>query len=67
MIDGQMPQEPREPDSRRGAVLGLLIAAVLVVLGIILVRILGNAGRLQDCVLSGRTNCVPIDSAAPER
>jgi hypothetical protein len=58
----QQPQEPKRPDSRRGALLGLLVALLLIVLGLVLVRLLGNAGRLQDCVMSGRTNCAPIDT-----
>jgi hypothetical protein len=61
------PDEPRrpppQPDPRRGAVLGLLIALLLVVIGLILVKVLGDAGRLQDCVMSGRTNCAPIETA----
>lgn len=56
------PRDPREPPSRRAAVLGLLVALVLIVLGLVLVRLLGDSGRLQDCALSGRTNCAPIDS-----
>jgi hypothetical protein len=59
------PQEPREPDSRRGAVIGLLVTAALVILGLILVKVLGDAGRLQDCVMSGRTNCAPVDTGNP--
>lgn len=59
------PAEPNEPDSRRGALLGLLVALLLVVAGLILVRILGNTGRLQDCVMSGRTNCAPVDAGSP--
>ena len=61
------PTEPRKPreshqsDSRRGAVIGLLVTAALIVLGLILVKVLGDAGRLQDCVLSGRTNCAPVN------
>ena len=58
------PRKPRElhhPDSRRGAVIGMLVAVALIVLGLILVKVLGNAGRLQDCVLSGRTNCAPLN------
>ena len=58
----QKPGGRKEPDSRRGAVLGLLIVVLLVVLGLILVKVLGDSGRLQDCVMSGRTNCAPIDS-----
>lgn len=59
------PPAPRPPpsDSRRTALLGLLVALLLVVLGLVLVRVLGDAGRLQDCVLSGRSNCAPIDAA----
>jgi hypothetical protein len=63
------PREPREPDSRRAALLGLLVALLLVVVGLILVHVLGSTGRLQDCVMSGRSNCAPIDTdtAAPGR
>jgi hypothetical protein len=63
--DPPEPREPRPPDSRRMALLGLLVALLLVVLGLIVVRVLGNAGRIQDCALSGRTNCAPLDSTQP--
>jgi len=46
-------------------VLGLLLALALIVVGLILVRVLGDAGRVQDCVMSGRTNCAPIDAPRP--
>jgi len=58
----QPPRDPRAPVPRRAAVLGLLVTLGLIVLGIILVRVLGNSGRLEDCELSGRTNCAPIDA-----
>jgi hypothetical protein len=48
-------------------VVGLIVALLLVILGLILVRVLGASGRLQDCEMSGRTNCAPIDTSAPER
>jgi hypothetical protein len=63
----QEPPEPRVPDSRRGAVVGLIVALLLVIVGLILVHILGDNGRLQDCVMSGRTNCAPIDTSSPDR
>ncbi len=63
----QEPHAPREPDSRRGAVIGLLVTAALVILGLILVKVLGDAGRLQDCVMSGRSNCAPIDTSNPRQ
>jgi hypothetical protein len=56
------PRDPREPPSRRGAVIGLLVALALIVLGVVLVRLLGQSTRLEDCGLSGRTNCAPIDT-----
>jgi len=57
-----MPEGPREPPSRRAAVTGLLVALALIVLGLVLVKLLGHSTRLEDCALSGRTNCAPIDT-----
>jgi hypothetical protein len=62
---GERPR-PHEPDSRRAAVIGLLVTLLLVVLGLILVKVLGDAGRMQDCAMSGRTNCAPIETS-PDR
>jgi hypothetical protein len=62
-MDVPVPPPPEGRDPRRGALLGLLVALLLVVLGLILVRVLGNAGRLEDCALQGRTNCAPVDSS----
>lgn len=65
------PQEPQRspqpggPDPRRGAIIGLLVAVALIIVGLILVKVLGDAGRLQDCAMSGRTNCAPIDTSPP--
>jgi hypothetical protein len=36
---------------------------LLVIVGMFLVRVLGRAARLQDCVLAGRTNCAPIEAS----
>jgi hypothetical protein len=58
------PEAPRVPDPRRAAVAGLLITLLLVVGGVILVHVLDRTATLQDCVMSGRTNCAPIDPAA---
>ncbi|HXW75524.1 MAG TPA: hypothetical protein VEK10_11990 [Steroidobacteraceae bacterium] len=56
-------QDPRQGDSRRAALLGLLVALLLVMIGLIVVRVLGNAARIQDCAMSGRSNCAPLDPA----
>ena len=50
-------------DNRRGAIAGLVIAIVLLAVGIWLVRDLSAASKLQDCVMSGRTNCNTIEPA----
>jgi hypothetical protein len=50
-------------DNRRGAIVGLIIAGLLLAVGIWLARDLTAASRLQDCVLSGRTNCNVIEPA----
>jgi hypothetical protein len=63
MPEARLPPDPRAPVSRRAAVLGLLATLLLIVLGLVLVKVLGDSARLQDCALSGRTNCAPIDAA----
>jgi hypothetical protein len=55
--------EPQGGDNRRGAVIGLVIAVVLLAVGIWLARELSSASKLQDCVMSGRTNCNVIEPA----
>ncbi len=54
---------PQGGDNRRGAIAGLLIAIVLLAIGIWLARDLTAASKLQDCVMSGRTNCNVIEPA----
>jgi hypothetical protein len=56
------PPDVPTPDPRRRAVIGLLVVIVLVVGGLFLVRVLQNMSRIQDCAMSGRTNCAPIDA-----
>jgi hypothetical protein len=61
-----MAHDPNEPEddgggSRRGALIGLLVAAVLVIAGYSLMTALRNQGRMEDCLMSGRSNCAPID------
>jgi hypothetical protein len=49
--------------SRGPAVAGLIIAIVLLVVGLWLARELTAASKLQDCLMSGRTNCDVIEPA----
>jgi hypothetical protein len=44
------------------ALAGLAIAVVLLVVGIWLAHELTTASRLQDCLMTGRTNCNTIEA-----
>ena len=44
-------------NTRRGALVGLVIILLLVAGGLMLTRVLRNMSQLQDCALSGRSNC----------
>ena len=57
------PAKPQSGDSRRGAIAGLIIAAVILGVGLWLARDLTAASKLQDCVMSGRSNCNVIEPA----
>lgn len=61
--ENPQPEMPPAPESRRTAVACLIITLLLVLGGVLLVHVLDRTGKLQDCVMSGRTNCAPI--AAP--
>jgi hypothetical protein len=43
--------------SRRRALAGLAIAVVLLVAGLWLTHQLTAASKMQDCLMTGRTNC----------
>ena len=48
----------------RSNVAALVFAAILIAMGWLLVQKLGASGRMQDCLMSGRTNCAPINAPA---
>ncbi|MBR0693101.1 hypothetical protein [Bradyrhizobium lablabi] len=48
---------------RRGALIGLLVAAVMLALGLWLAHALTASSKMQDCLMSGRTNCNVIEPA----
>jgi hypothetical protein len=55
--------DPEQGDSRRGAIAGLVVAAVMLAVGLWLARDLTAASKMQDCLMSGRTNCNVIQPA----
>jgi len=57
--------DPEHRGNRRTAIAGLAIAVALLVLGLWLSHELTASSKMQDCLMSGRTNCNVID--APTR
>jgi hypothetical protein len=55
--------EPEQGENRRPAIAGLAIAVVLLVVGLWLAHELTTASKMQDCLMSGRTNCNVIEPA----
>jgi hypothetical protein len=52
----------QEADERRtAALIGLIIVLALAIAGIVLFRELRKNAQLEDCLMSGRTNCAPIE------
>jgi hypothetical protein len=49
--------DPDQGGNRLGAIAGLAIAGVLLVVGLWLAHELSATGKMQDCLMSGRTNC----------
>jgi hypothetical protein len=64
MSDHDDDDEDNEPTSGppRAALMALLLVIVLAGAFMLVMNRLNEAGRLQDCIASGRTNCAPIDT-----
>ena len=56
--------EHEQSGSNRAALAGLAIAVVLLVVGLWLAHELTAASKMQDCLMTGRTNCNVIEPAA---
>jgi hypothetical protein len=51
------------PDgSQRRSLIALGVVVFLFVIGWLLAHELYASGKLEDCLMSGRTNCVPLDT-----
>jgi hypothetical protein len=65
-VERLVPQQddangPR-PGPPIGALIALLVVVVVAVTFMFIMHRLTEAGRLQDCLASGRTNCAPIST-----
>jgi hypothetical protein len=55
-----MPYYQRKDNRLRGPLVALVVVALVLLAAIVLIHELSTAERLQNCLLSGRTNCAPI-------
>jgi hypothetical protein len=58
-----MDDPDQDNNSQGPAIAGLAIAAVLLVVGLWLAHALTASSKMQDCLMSGRTNCNVITPA----
>jgi hypothetical protein len=56
----KMADENDPEPSRRGPLVVLAVVVLLFVVGWILANTLYSNGKLEDCFMSGRTNCAPV-------
>jgi len=55
-----MAERDSQNGNRRGPLMALGVVLFLFVIGWLLAQELYKSGRLEDCLLSGRTNCAPL-------
>ena len=57
-----MAERDDEQPNRRGPLIALAVVVFLFVIGWVLAHELYANGKLEDCLMSGRTNCAPIQT-----
>jgi hypothetical protein len=57
------PPESEEPPASPFGLVPVLILLVVVAVGFFLAFRLRDVSTLQDCVMSGRKNCAPVDTS----
>jgi hypothetical protein len=62
LITGHRMTDDQQNQNPRGPLFALAAVVVIFVLGLVVFRTLYTSRRLEDCFLSGRTNCAPIES-----
>jgi hypothetical protein len=67
MAVAEPPDDQGGERSRSVAVAGLVVVVVLVVAALYLVHALQKESRLEDCLMSGRNNCAPIEVPSGSR
>jgi hypothetical protein len=57
-----MAEHDRPNGNSRGPLVALVVFALLFVIGWVLAHQLYAGGKMEDCLMSGRTNCAPLDT-----
>ena len=57
-----MADNDEDDSSRRGPLIAMGAVVLLVVVGWFITRALHKSTRLEDCLMSGRTNCAPLET-----
>jgi hypothetical protein len=55
-------REDEEAARRTAALMGFIVILVLAIAGVFLVRELRVSTSIEDCLMSGRRNCAPIET-----
>jgi hypothetical protein len=61
-----MADNDEDDSSRRGPLIAMGVVVLLVVVGWFVTRALHSSTRLEDCLMSGRTNCAPVETQETE-
>jgi hypothetical protein len=62
VASGNDQDDNSENGNRRGPLVALGVVVLLFAVGWFLARELSASSKLEDCLMSGRTNCAPIDT-----
>jgi hypothetical protein len=57
-----MADNNRDDSNRRRSMIALGVVVLLFIVGWILARELYADSKLEDCLMSGRTNCAPLET-----
>ncbi|MGC1779513.1 MAG: hypothetical protein WBB34_16375 [Xanthobacteraceae bacterium] len=55
-----MPDRNSQNGTQRRSMIALGVVVVLFIVGWVLAREIYSNDKIEDCVMSGRTNCVPL-------
>ncbi|HZS81287.1 MAG TPA: hypothetical protein VFA50_00330 [Stellaceae bacterium] len=60
-------EDENDDDRRTRSLAGLAFLLLLLVIGLAMTQKLKAVSNLEDCLMSGRSNCAPIDTDALAR